>query len=146
MRNTEIGGLIGISQLKRLDENVQFRQKNFEYFLSALDPAIFKTDFKTLGGSNYSLLAVLREPNFELALKLEELMSEKNIEFRRGSACGGNHLRQPYFKKYGFDVAPEDYPNSEHAHFFGYYLGNFPGLRFEHIDWLARELNSVADH
>ena len=41
VRNTEIGALIGMSQLKKLDQNVIKRQRNFELFLSLLNPKYF---------------------------------------------------------------------------------------------------------
>ena len=35
-RNTEIGAIIGLSQLKRLDANIKKRSQNFQYFLSKI--------------------------------------------------------------------------------------------------------------
>jgi CDP-6-deoxy-D-xylo-4-hexulose-3-dehydrase len=32
LRNTEIGAVIGISQLKRLDKNIKLRNRNFNFF------------------------------------------------------------------------------------------------------------------
>ena len=37
MRNTEIGAVLGINQLKKLDGFIEKRNKNFLYFLSQLD-------------------------------------------------------------------------------------------------------------
>ena len=57
-------------------------------------------------------------------------MIKNKIEFRRGNAGGGNQLRQPYLKvqkKYNL----KNFPNVEHVHFFGYYIGNFPSLKKE---------------
>ena len=44
VRNTEIGAVLGRSQLKRLDENNSKRKKNFKLFLENLDPEKYRTD------------------------------------------------------------------------------------------------------
>ena len=40
-RNNEIGGVLGLSQLKRLDKNIIKRNKNFELFLNLIDSKKF---------------------------------------------------------------------------------------------------------
>ena len=40
VRNTEIGAIMGLSQLKRLDMNIKKRTENFLYFLSKINPKI----------------------------------------------------------------------------------------------------------
>ena len=70
-------------------------------------------------------------------------MKESGLEFRRGSAGGGNQTRQPYLK----DILPsghyKNFPETEHIHFYGFYIGNFPDLKNEEIDDICRILNSV---
>jgi len=70
-------------------------------------------------------------------------MKENGIEFRRGSAGGGNQLRQPYLRNNGFDNLAELYPNTEHIHFYGFYIGNFPSLKLEEIVDMCNILNRV---
>lgn len=144
VRNTEIGGIMGRSQLKRLDANVIRRSENQERFLSRIDPVRFRTDFKVEGSSNYAFNLVLRNADFALADRLMAAMGAAGIEFRRGSAGGGNQLRQPYLK----GLIPEDhykaFPETDHIHFFGFYIGNFPELTFGEIDEICDVLNSVA--
>ena len=69
-------------------------------------------------------------------------MSDEKIEFRRGSAGGGNQLRQPYLRKLSGNVY-KDYPLVDHIHFHGFYIGNFPSLEEEKIIKLCKILNSV---
>ncbi|MBI1395533.1 MAG: CDP-4-keto-6-deoxy-D-glucose-3-dehydrase [Betaproteobacteria bacterium] len=142
-RNTEIGGILGRSQLKRLDWNVGRRTENLNRFLDRIDGSRYRTDFKVEGSSNYAFNLVLKEPDRELAERLMSTMRSAGIEFRRGSAGGGNQLRQPYLK----NVVPEghhrDFPETEHIHFFGFYLGNFPDLQPSEIDELCTILNGV---
>ena len=75
--------------------------------------------------------------------KLMKTMSNSGIEYRRGSAGGGNQTRQPYIK----DMLPTknylNFPETEHIHFFGFYIGNFPDLKDEDIDDICNILNSV---
>ena len=68
-------------------------------------------------------------------------MKKNGIEFRRGNAGGGNQLRQPYLKKYVKNIKLKNFPNVEHVHFFGYYIGNYPILKKEKIKKICKILN-----
>jgi len=143
VRNTEISAVLGRSQLKRLDENNVKRNKNFKLFLKNLDPIKYRTDFDLEGISNYALNLVIREPNTEFRDKVEKMMRGAGVEFRRGSSGGGNQLRQPYLKKIMPDKEYEKYPEAEHIHFYGYYVGNYSELKEEKILGLCNLLNSL---
>lgn len=142
-RNTEIGGILGRNQLKRLDDNVRRRTANQKRFLGQIDSSKYRTDFKIEGSSNYAFNLVLRQPDDEFVQRLMSAMRNAGVEFRRGSAGGGNQIRQPYLK----GIVPEgfhrQFPQVEHIHFYGFYLGNYPDLRDEEIDELCGILNSV---
>ena len=142
-RNTEIGGIMGRSQLKRLDKIVIRRTENMLRFLKQIDPTKFRTDFKIEGSSNYAFNLILKKPDDDLATRLMQKMRESGIEFRRGSAGGGNQIRQPYLK----DLVPDrhylEFPETEHVHFYGFYIGNFPDLQDQEIDDLCEILNSA---
>ena len=60
MRNTEIGGILGQSQLLRLSENISIRTRNLKLFLSGLDDNLFQTDFAIEGSSNYAFNLILK--------------------------------------------------------------------------------------
>jgi CDP-6-deoxy-D-xylo-4-hexulose-3-dehydrase len=143
VRNTEIGGILGRSQLKRLDNIVRRRTENLHHFLNKIDEKKYRTKFKLEGSSNYAFNLILKEPDNDLSSRLIAKMRNEGIEFRRGSAGGGSQIRQPYLK----DLVPKDhhldYPETEHIHFYGFYIGNFPDLNFEEIDNLCSILNSV---
>ena len=70
-------------------------------------------------------------------------MKENGIEFRRGSAGGGNQLRQPYLEK----IIPKNFykkfPKVEHIHFYGFYIGNFPDIKKNEIDNICSVLNNI---
>ena len=113
------------------------------HFFEKIDTKKFRTNFKIEGSSNYAFNVILTEPDNALADRLMIKMRSEEIEFRRGSAGGGSQIRQPYLK----GIVPKDhhleYPETEHVHFFGFYIGNFPDLSFEEIDSLCSILNSA---
>ena len=142
-RNTEIGGIMGRSQLKRLDEIVKRRTENLHRFLQKIDSSKYRTDFKVEGSSNYAFNLIMKKPDDVFVQKLMAKMHESGVEFRRGSAGGGNQIRQPYLK----GIVPKDhhldFPQTEHVHFYGFYIGNFPDLTNEEVDEICAILNSV---
>lgn len=142
-RNTEIGGILGRSQLKRLDKIVKRRTENLLRFLKQIDPDKYRTDFKLEGSSNYAFNLILKHPDDNLAQRLMQKMRDSGIEFRRGSAGGGNQIRQPYLKGIVPDGHHREFPETEHVHFYGFYIGNFPDLRDEEVDEICKILNSA---
>jgi CDP-6-deoxy-D-xylo-4-hexulose-3-dehydrase len=70
-------------------------------------------------------------------------MKEVKIEFRRGNAGGGNQIRQPYLLKIIKKSEIKKFPNVDHVHFFGYYIGNFPTLKLNKIKKICDFLNSI---
>jgi len=143
VRPNEIGGIMGRSQLKRLDQNVQRRTENFLRFLKQIDPVKYRTDFRLEGSSNYAFNLILRNADNDLVERLMRKMRESSVEFRRGSAGGGNQIRQPYLNGIVPDGHHREFPATEHVHFYGFYIGNFPDLRDEEVDALCAILNSV---
>ena len=99
-RNNEIGAVIGINQLKRLDKNNKIRNRNLKIFLNLIDENKYYKDFELKGCSNYAFPVILKTKSLKIRDKFENIFKEKNIEFRRGNAGGGNQLRQPYLKTF----------------------------------------------
>jgi CDP-4-dehydro-6-deoxyglucose reductase, E1 len=143
MRNTEIGAVLGRNQLPRLDSNNEKRQRNFKLFLDGLDPAKYQTDFVLDGSCNYAFNLILKKPDQKFSEKVMARLSEYGVEFRRGSAGGGNQLRQPYLRGIVKDKAYAEFPVVEHIHFFGFYIGNYPDLPKEKIKALCDILNQI---
>ena len=143
VRNTEIGAVLGLNQLKRLDENNKKRTDNLHYFLENLDSKIYKTDFNLEGSSNYAFNVILNKPDISYRDLVEEVLLKNEIEFRRGSAGGGNQIRQPYLKGIVDEGHWEKFPNSEHIHHFGWYIGNYPELAKKKIDEILSVLNNI---
>jgi CDP-6-deoxy-D-xylo-4-hexulose-3-dehydrase len=142
MRSTEINAVVGLQQLQRLDKNNELRKRNLQVFLSGLDRERFYTEFSQEGSSNYAFTVVLRNPDSATMDAIMSALRGEGVEFRRGLSGGGNQLRQPYLRKLLGDIYL-DYPVTEHVHFYGMYIGNYPGLREADILWLCELLNSV---
>lgn len=143
VRSTELNAVLGRSQLKRLDANNAQRRENLRLFLSQLDPARYQTDFDTEGSCNYAFTLVLREADDAMRDRVEATLRAHRVEFRRGTAGGGNQLRQPYARARFPHIDPASFPRIDHVHFYGYYLGNYPGIEPERIAWLCSLLNDI---
>ena len=143
LRNNEISAVIGINQLKRLDKNNKLRTKNFEIFLKNLNQNYYWTNYELKGSSNYAFPLVLKKANLINRNLLEKIMTDNNIEFRRGNAGGGNQLRQPYLKDYIKNINLKNFKYTDHIHFFGYYIGNYPSLKKDKILKICKILNTI---
>ena len=138
-RSTEINAVIGLSQLKKLDEKNQERRKNFDLFISNLDTEKYHTYLNTDGNSNYAFIIILKHADMKKRDSLESKLKANGIEFRRGLSGGGNQMRQPFFKSVYKDFS--NFPVIEHIHNYSWYVGNYPGLEEEKILKLLDVLN-----
>jgi CDP-4-dehydro-6-deoxyglucose reductase, E1 len=142
VRPTEINAIMGRSQLKRLDDNNRIRTENLNLFLSNLDSAKYQTDFITEGSCNYAFTLVLNQADDALWTAVSDALHRYGVEFRRGTSGGGNQLRQPYLRRILGDEYKK-YPNVNHVHFYGCYIGNYPSLDREKILRLCELLNDL---
>jgi CDP-4-dehydro-6-deoxyglucose reductase, E1 len=143
VRSTEINAVLGRSQIKRLDDNNRRRTANLDLFLNHLDANKYQTDFATAGSCNYAFTLVLKQPDAAFYQKVTRVLHEHGVEFRRGTAGGGNQLRQPYVRRLLGEPDLSRFPNVEHVHFYGFYIGNYPGLEQEKILTLGSLLNDI---
>ena len=124
-RNTELGAVLGLSQLKKLDGFIEQRQKNYRRFIEIMK--VYGSDKFHLPGEGYA-----EESNssfcFPLIAKTPYIKDQvirrlKNnfIEYR--PVVGGNLLRQPYME--GYSIACKTGPyNVDVLHENGIYIGN----------------------
>jgi len=141
-RSTELNAVIGLSQIKKLDSNNTHRIDNFKHFIDNLDSTKYHTDIEMDGQCNYAFIVVLKDGDFGFRNKVESTLRENGIEFRRGLSGGGNQLRQPWFKKH-YNIDHSQFPNMDHVHHFGWYIGNYPSLEREKINTLINVLNGL---
>jgi CDP-6-deoxy-D-xylo-4-hexulose-3-dehydrase len=143
VRSTEINAVMGRSQLRRLDVNNEHRRSNLAVFLGRLDPQKYFTEFAAEGSCNYAFTLVLRHPDDVLRDRIEETLRAEGIEFRRGTSGGGNQLRQPYLRGIVDPAEVARFPRVDHIHFYGFYIGNYPGLEAGRIVELCDMLNAL---
>ena len=142
-RNNEIGAVIGLNQIKRLNKNNASRTKNLKLFLKLIDSKKYRTDYDIKGSSNYAFPVIFKNKNFKFRELFENTLKKYNIEFRRGNAGGGNQLRQPYLKPFLKNINLKKFPEVDHVHFFGYYIGNYPSLKTSKIKKICSILNNI---
>lgn len=142
-RSTEINAVIGRSQLPHLDECNVLRRRNFDIFLKHLDPVKYRTDFSVEGSVNYALILVLRKADNRFCRAVTSVLDRAGVEYRRGTSGGGNQMRQPYLRGIVRKGEWKKYPEVEHIHFYGYYIGNYPTLDPDLIVKLCNLLNRV---
>ena len=143
MRNTEVGAIIGLNQLKSLDKNNRSRIRNFKFFLDNLNQSKYRTDFDLRGNCNYSFPVILKKASFNDWKKLSSTLKNKKIEYRKGNAGGGNQLRQPYLKNFRKKYNLKNFKQVDHIHFFSCYIGNYPSLNTKKIKKICSILNSI---
>ena len=141
LRNTELAAVLGIEQLKRLNNSIKQRNKNHILYLKLLRGDIFFKNFNLKGSSNYGLHLILKKPNSNLFREVLNILNKNSIEYRLGSL--GNQLRQPYLKKFKNTKYINSLKNTEHMHFFSVYFGNNQFLNKNKIIKLCEDLNSL---
>ena len=143
LRNNELSAVIGLQQLKRLNKNIKLRNINHRLFIKHLRKDIFFTDFDLKGSSNYAFQLILKKRNKKLFNKVLSVLKSNSIEYRVGSVGGGNQLRQPYLKSYNFRKKYKTLKNTEHMHFYGLYIGNYPHLDHKKIINLCKLFDKI---
>jgi CDP-6-deoxy-D-xylo-4-hexulose-3-dehydrase len=141
LKITDIQAACGLSQLKKIEEFVQKRRQNFNHLsrrLASLE------DFLILPQST-----IHSEPawfGFPLTIKetagtgrkdLLEYLDQRRIGTRLLFA--GNLTKQPYFSKIAYRVA-STLRNSDVIMSSTFWLGVYPGLSTEMLDYVADEL------
>jgi len=144
MRNTEINAVLGLNQIKRLDSNIKIRSTNLRTWLTALDENKYFTNFDITGSSNFSLPLILKDKDKIMFLKIQDILKDEKVEFRVGTAGGGNQERQPYLQegKYQYrKVGLLDKAN--HIHDYGLYIGNHIEVSGTMIKKICEKINNV---
>lgn len=141
MRSTELNAVLGLKQIKRLDDNVLARKTNLDTWLQNLDGDKYYLDFLLEGNSNFALPLLIKDKTISMK-QVCSILEDQKVEYRLGTAGGGNQARQPWLKNYEFKVVGE-LSNSNYIHDYGLYVGNHTELNEQQIIDLCRRLNNV---
>ena len=148
VRSTEINAVLGIEQMNRIDSNVDKRRHNFKVWLDNLDKNKFYTEFDVEGNSNFALPLIMKkgyEDRFNINDDFSgviDILDLSGVEYRLGTAGGGNQALQPYLKKYEYRIEG-DLTNVNYVHSNSLYIGNHTDLTDEQIINLCKKLNNV---
>jgi CDP-6-deoxy-D-xylo-4-hexulose-3-dehydrase len=142
MRSTEMNAVLGIEQMNRIDYNIEQRIQNLKTWLDNLDNNKFFTGFKSQGNSNFALPLVMQSANQDKLKEVCKILEEEKIEYRLGTAGGGNQALQPYLKKFNHKIEG-NLPVANYIHSNSLYIGNHPELTEKQIINLCKKLNNV---
>lgn len=120
-RNHEICAVLGLSQLKRLDNIIEVRNKNFDKFIKLVEEFsnLFYVPKQYPTTSNFCFPLICRRKS--IASKLRKIFDDKKIEHR--PIISGNLLRQPCLKQYEVTSNKKELM-VDLVHDNGIYLGN----------------------
>ena len=137
LRNHEICAVLGLSQIKRLDKNIQIRKENYKYWWDKSTQMGEKWQWKYYlpeyqeGNSSFCFPLIAR--GIALVQTLKYKFKEEGIEYR--PIISGNILRHPAFKQYKLCTERET-PNVCLLHKNGLYVGNSQFVNKEKLDRL----------
>jgi len=120
-RNHELGAVLGLSQLKRLDKYVQIRNTNYKRFIDLVKKYSdkFIVPYLPSSCSNFCFPLLCRRRGD--ADRIKDLFDEHMIEHR--PIISGNLLKQPFLKGYQI-VTNKKILTVDFVHNNGIYLGN----------------------
>jgi len=120
-RNHELGAVLGLSQLERLDWMIEKRNQNYKKFITILSNYCDKVHVPTIPSGISSFCFPLVFHKSENALRFKNLCEIYGVEHR--PIIGGNLLKQPYLKQYKI-VSCKKNLDVDVIHSNGVYLGN----------------------
>ncbi len=134
LRSTDLNAFIGISQLDKMDEITQVRQKNFEFYNKFLEGKYWsqQSDFDELSSFAFGTIV-------ENRIEVFNHLKKHNIEVRP-LICGSMGKQPFWIKKYGHTPLKV----ADIIHDFGLYLPNHLYLDEEKIKFVTDRFKEVA--
>ena len=117
-------------------------------WLDNLDSNKFYVEFDIKGNSNFALPLIMK-PFYKNKLNINDeysnvmdILNLLGVEYRLGTAGGGNQSLQPYLKKYEYRIEDE-LTNVNYIHSNSLYVGNHTDLTDDQIINLCKQLNNI---
>lgn len=126
LRPTEINAAIGLEQLKKVDEMIEVRRKNYAIYKKIFsNNKIFhiQKENENSSSSSFALTFVFKKKYLGLKNKILNELKEKNIQYRL--ITGGSFEKHPVKKYFNYSI----YKNTKHANYIhdnGFFVGNMP--------------------
>jgi CDP-6-deoxy-D-xylo-4-hexulose-3-dehydrase len=139
-RNTELGAVLGTSQLKRLDKAIEIRNRNYKMFLNALAPYADHFHMPVDSDTNSSYAFPIVAKNKKTADQLKFDLDGAGIETR--PIVSGNLLLQPFLKNYSLEDGSKMHIKTVHEN--GVYVGNNQLIGRSEIEMLSDVLANTV--
>lgn len=135
LRSTDLQAFIGINQLKRLDEIVEKRNKNYTFYKSILSNSHWEPPVSTKDKYISSFAYPVIHPN---RASIAKKLKEKNIA-SRPLICGSLGKQPFWTKNYG----PVSLKNADKVNDFGFYLPNNHELKKSEINYIKESIKET---
>jgi len=141
-RNHEICAVLGLSQLKRLDDMIFIRNRNHRLFKEIIDkyPNLFYNIKNPGTNSSFCFPFICKSKEIMLAMK-EEFV-KYGIEYR--PVVAGNLLAQPFLRDYSIETEKED-TNADIVQRQGVYIGNNHFVTVKDMEFLDTVVGAIND-
>jgi CDP-6-deoxy-D-xylo-4-hexulose-3-dehydrase len=138
LKITDMQAACGLAQLEKLDHFISRRRDNFERLMAGLRPCedflLLPEHSPSAAPSWFGFPLVMRDASQSTRLDLLTYLDERKIGTRLLFA--GNLVRQPYMSNQVFRVSGR-LDNTDLAMARTFWVGVFPGLEEEHIDYIV---------
>ena len=134
-RSTEFNAVLGLEQLKRLDESIRIRRENYKYFIDNLDKDKFYVPPYDEGNSSFCFPFICKSR--EDKQKLLKILDDLEVETR--PVVAGNLLLHPFLEKWKDTVKV---PNAERLNECGLYVGN---SQFVSTEMIHKVFETIKD-
>jgi CDP-6-deoxy-D-xylo-4-hexulose-3-dehydrase len=139
-RNHEVCAVLGLSQLKRLDNMIARRRSNYEDYCRIIydnSDLFYPHDYEK-GNSSFCFPFICKNKN--ITQRMKSIFKDKGIEYR--PVVAGNLLSQPFLKKYKMETTKET-PNAQIIHSNGVYIGNNHFVTGRDMNFLAKIIKDI---
>jgi CDP-6-deoxy-D-xylo-4-hexulose-3-dehydrase len=144
LKITDMQAAVGLAQIDRLPGFIKTRKNNFQYLkdrLSQLEEFLILPE--TTSGSDpswFGFPVTLKNEVFLKRVNFLKALDQKKIGSRLLFA--GNIMRQPYFKNQSYRVSG-DLTNTDRVMNSTFWIGVYPGLNQEILDYVAESINEI---
>jgi len=141
LKVTDMQAAVGVSQLKKLNKFIDKRNSNFDYLKTLLEPLkdqlILPRATDNCQPSWFGFIISMKESSKISKQELVEYLEKNKIGTRQLFA--GNLLRQPLYRNAEFRQIG-DLRNTDYIMNHSFWVGIWPGLSTEHLDYIAAKL------
>jgi len=141
LKITDMQAACGLAQLERLPGFIEDRNRNYKYLknkLSGLSSVLHVAEATKNSTPSWFGFPITINPESGVSrIKLIQYLDQNKIGTRLLFA--GNLVRQPYFQNLEYRVG-SDLSNTDKAMNYTFWLGIYPGISAEHLDYIAERL------